>query len=164
MCPNLFNLKRMKPLIVLIGVFGITLVVTKIFQGRYKFLLSGRIALSAMLVFTAMAHFAFTQGMTMMLPSFIPYKTEVIYLTGAIEFAAAIGVLIPRLKAVTAFLLIVFFLLILPANIYAALNHINYQKATYDGSGTNYLWVRIPLQMLFMLWTYIFVIKFWKPG
>ena len=43
---------------------------------------SGRIAMSAMLAFTAVAHFVFTKGMTMMLPDFIPYKIETVYLTG----------------------------------------------------------------------------------
>ncbi|HMJ46691.1 MAG TPA: hypothetical protein VK498_05145, partial [Ferruginibacter sp.] len=95
----------MKPLIVLLGVFAIFLIVIKIFKGRYEFALPGRIAMSAMLIFTAMAHFAFTEGMEMMLPSFIPYKTQVVYLTGIIEFAAAIGILIPAYRAITVFLL-----------------------------------------------------------
>ncbi len=150
----------MKPLIVLLSVFVISLIVTKIFKGRYEFALSGRIAMSVMLVFTAIAHFAFTKGMEMMLPTFIPYKTEVVYLTGIIELAAAIGILIPSFRAIIALLLIVFFFLILPVNIYAAIKHIDYQKATFNGSGLNYLWFRIPLQILFILWTYIFAIKY----
>jgi len=117
-------------------------------------------SLSAMLMFTAIAHFAFTKGMEMMLPTFIPYKTEVVYLTGIIELAAAIGILIPSFRAIMAMLLITFFFLILPANIYAAIKHIDYQKATFNGSGLNYLWFRIPLQILFIVWAYIFAIKY----
>jgi len=150
----------MKPFIVLLSVFAISLIVTKIFKGRYEFALSGRIAMSAMLMFTAIAHFAFTKGMEMMLPTFIPYKTEVVYLTGIIELAAAIVILIPSFRAITAMLLITFFFLILPANIYAAIKHIDYQKATFNGSGLNYLWFRIPLQILFIVWAYIFAIKY----
>jgi len=150
----------MKPFIVLLSAFAISLVVAKIFKGRYEFALSGRIAMSAMLMFTAIAHFAFTKGMEMMLPTFIPYKTEVVYLTGIIELAAAIGILIPSFRAITAMLLITFFFLILPANIYAAIKHIDYQKATFNGSGLNYLWFRIPLQILFIVWAYIFAIKY----
>jgi len=150
----------MKPFIVLLSAFAISLVVAKIFKGRYEFALSGRIAMSAMLMFTAIAHFAFTKGMEMMLPTFIPYKTEVVYLTGIIELAAAIGILIPSFRAIMAMLLITFFFLILPANIYAAIKHIDYQKATFNGSGLNYLWFRIPLQILFIVWAYIFAIKY----
>ncbi len=96
----------MKPLIVLLSVFVISLLVTKISRGNFEFAMSGRIAMSAMLVFTAVAHFAFTKGMAMMLPHFIPYKTEVIYLTGMIEIAAAVGLFIPTFRTITAWLLI----------------------------------------------------------
>lgn len=145
----------MELLIVLLSVFGISLLATKVFRGNVDFALSGRVAMSAMLVFTAVAHFAFTKGMAMMLPDFIPYKTEVVYLTGGIEIAAAIGLFIPNFRRVTAWLLIVFFILILPANVYAALKQIDYQKGTFDGSGIAYLWFRVPLQFFFIIWTYL---------
>lgn len=149
----------MKPLIVLLSVFAISLLSTKIFRGNYEFALSGRIAMSAMLVFTAVGHFVFTKGMTMMLPQFVPYKTEAVYLTGVIEIVAAIGLLIPNFNGLVAWLLIVFFILILPANIYAAIKNVDYQKGTFDGSGLTYLWFRIPLQVVFIVWTYLSVIK-----
>jgi len=149
----------MKPLIVLVIVFGISLLATKFFRGNFEFALSGRIAMSVMLVFTAVAHFTFTKGMAMMLPDFIPYKTETVYLTGIIEIVAAIGLFIPSLRVITAWLLIVFFILILPANIYSALKHIDYQKGTPNGNGLTYLWFRIPLQILFICWTYLSSIR-----
>lgn len=139
--------------------FFISLCSTKIFRGNYDLYLSGRIAMSVMLVFTAVAHFTFNKGMSMMLPDFIPYKTETVYLTGIIEIVAAIGFFIPNLRVVTAWLLIAFLILILPANIYATIKHIDYQKGTFDGSGLGYLWFRIPLQILFIVWTYLAVIK-----
>lgn len=151
--------KEMKPLLVLLSVFGISLLATKIFDGHFDFVLSGRIALPAMLVFTAMAHFAFTKGMTLMLPSFVPYKTEMVYLTGIIEIAAAAGLWIPNLRVITAWLLILFFILILPANIYAAVKHVDYQKGNSGGKGLSYLWFRVPLQILFIFWTYLSFIK-----
>jgi uncharacterized membrane protein len=149
----------MKPLIVLLSVFAISIFTTKILRGNFELALSGRIAMSAMLLFTAVGHFAFTKGMSMMLPNFIPFKTDTVYLTGVIEIAAAIGLFIPNFRIVTAWLLIAFFILILPANIHAAINHIDYQKGTYDGNGLTYLWFRIPLQILFIVWTYLSAIK-----
>lgn len=149
----------MKPLIVLLSLFTITLFIIRLVKKNYNYALSGRIAMSGMLLFTAIAHFAFSQGMTMMLPDFIPYKSAIIYLTGFIEIAIAIGLLIPKLKNITAWVLILFFLLILPANIYAALNHIDYQHATATGPGPSYLLFRIPLQIFFIAWTYISSIK-----
>ncbi|MGM0580881.1 MAG: DoxX family protein [Bacteroidota bacterium] len=149
----------MKPLIVLLSVFAISLVGTKLTNGNYEIALSGRIAMAVMLVFTAAGHFAFPKGMSMMLPDFIPYKLAIIYMTGIIEIAAAIGVLIPSLREITAYLLIVFFILILPANINAAIKQVNLQKATLDGHGLAYLWFRIPLQIFFIIWVYLSTIK-----
>ncbi|MFV8271561.1 hypothetical protein ACNQGP_16740 [Flavobacterium sp. GT2N3] len=149
----------MKPLIVLLSVFAISLLTTKIFRRNFEYALSGRIAMSAMLMFTAIGHFAFTKGMSMMLPEFISFKTETVYLTGLVEIAAAIGLLIPNLRIVTGWLLITFFILILPANIYSAIKHIDYQKGTFEGKGLTYLWFRIPLQFLFIVWTYVSTIK-----
>lgn len=149
----------MKPLIILILVFVVSLITTKVALGNFKVAFSGRMAMSAMLLFTAIGHFAFTKGMAMMLPDFVPFKTETVYLTGIIEIAAAIGLMIARFRIVTAWLLILFFLLVLPANIYASIKHIDYQRGTSNGNGLTYLWFRIPLQLLFILWTYFFVIK-----
>jgi uncharacterized membrane protein len=150
----------MKPLIVLLLAFVISLFSTKFLRSNYDFAFSGRIAMSVMLVFTAIAHFVFAKGMAMMLPDFIPYKTEIVYVTGIIEILAAIGLFVPAFRIAIAWLLIAFFILILPANIYAAIKHIDYQKGTVDGVGLTYLWFRIPLQILFIVWTYFSAIKY----
>lgn len=94
-----------------------------------------------------------------MVPRFIPFKTGIVYLTGVIEILFAIGVLIPAYRVFTAWSLIIFLILVLPANIYAAIQRVDYQKATFNGSGINYLWFRIPLQILFIVWTYLSCIK-----
>ena len=114
--------------------------------------------MSVMLLFTAIAHFAYSKGMAMMLPAFIPFKTLIVYLTGVIEIMAAIGLQLDYLRVTTAWLLIIFFILILPANIYAAKAQVDYQKGDLTGNGTTYLWFRIPLQILFIVWTYYFCI------
>ncbi|HVG16680.1 MAG TPA: hypothetical protein VM935_17025 [Chitinophagaceae bacterium] len=131
----------------------------KLIEGDFEFALPGRIAMSVMLVFTSVGHFVFTKGMTLMMPDFIPYKKQIVYLTGGIELAAAIGFHISGLKEVTAWLLILFFLLILPANINASVKHVDYQKGTFEGNGLRYLWFRIPLQVIFIVWTYFSVLK-----
>ena len=149
----------MKPLIILLSSFLISLLVIKIINKEYDFALSGRIAMSIMLLFTAIGHFAFTKGMSMMIPNFIPHKETFVHLTGIFEILLAIGLLIPRLKYISGWILIIFLLLMLPANIYASIHNINYQKGTFDGNGLAYLWFRIPLQFLFIIWTYFSAIR-----
>ena len=144
----------MKPLFVLLGTFLVSLVIVKLTGGRYDPAFAGRIAMSVMLLFTAVSHFVLTKGMVMMIPTFFPFKKFLIYLTGIIEVMAAAGLHIPALQKLTAWMLILFFVLILPANINAAIKKVDFQKATHEGNGTTYLWFRIPLQILFIIWTY----------
>lgn len=125
----------------------------------YHVALAGRIAMAAMLVLTSIGHFMFNKGMSMMLPDFIPYKNEIIYLTGVLELLAAIGLLLPKFQVITGWLLILFFIMILPSNIYAAINHVDLQKATYNGEGPGYLWYRIPLQVFYIAWVYFSAVK-----
>lgn len=149
----------MKPLLVLLIVFVITLVTLRIIKGTYEVAQSGVIAMSMMLIFTAIGHFAFTKGMSMMIPKFIPFKESIVYLTGVFEILLAIGLLIPKFRYISGWALIVFLLLMLPANIYASMHHVNIQKGTFDGNGPAYLWFRIPLQILFIAWTYFSVLR-----
>ena len=149
----------MKPLIILLLTFIICLFVIKFTRKEYDFALSARVAMSMMLVFTAIGHFVFTKGMSMMIPQFIPFKESFVYLTGIFEILLAIGLLIPKLKVISGWTLIIFLLLMLPANIYASINNVNYQKGTFDGNGLAYLCFRIPLQILFIIWTYICTIR-----
>lgn len=149
----------MKPLIVLIAVFSLSLISIKLLTQKYDWPLAGRIAMCVMLCFTAIAHVAFTRGMTLMIPEFIPLKTELVYLTGVLEILLGIGLLVPNFTVFSAWALIAFFILLLPANIYAAIHHIDYQKGTFDGNGPVYLWFRVPLQLFFIGWTYVSAIK-----
>ena len=151
----------MKPLIILLAVFLCALPIIKLVKRKWDPVLAGNIAMTAMLLFTAIGHFIFPKGMTMMLPDFLPFKETIVYLTGVIEIAAAIGLLLPAWRTTTAWLLIVFFILILPANIIAAVRHVNIEKGTLDGPGISYLWFRIPLQLLFIVWVCWFSLGRW---
>lgn len=152
------------PQIILLSTFLIAFFILKILHKEYRFALSGRIAMAAMLVTTAVAHFVFAKGMTLMLPDFIPYKFELVYFTGVIEMMAAIGLLLPKYRKLTAWLLIVFFVVLLPSNIYATMKHVNLQTATFDGNGPGYLWFRIPLQIFFIGWVYFSALKLSAAG
>jgi len=148
----------MAVLIVLFISFLASSGILKVITSEWNFILSGNIATCIMLLFTALGHFKFPKGMAMMIPKFIPYKTELVYLTGFVEIAAGVGLLFPQFRYFTGVFLIVFFILILPANIYAALHNLDYQKGTFDGKGPTYLWFRIPMQLFLIAWVWFFTI------
>ena len=149
----------MKVLLVLLIAFVIAISSNKIFSGEWKLILAGNIAMCVMLCFTATGHFVYAKGMEMMMPEFIPFKKELVFLTGIIEISAGMGLLFPQTRHLTAALLILFFMLILPANINAAVKQVDLQKADSSGSSINYLWFRIPMQVLLIVWVWYFGIK-----
>lgn len=110
-----------------------------------------RIGLSLFFAFTAIGHFIKTEEMAAMLPAAVPYRVELIYLTGLLELLGAIGVWIPPLRRLTGLCLILMLIGILPANIYAAINHVAFGG---HEAGPVYLLVRVPFQILVIWWTY----------
>ena len=110
-----------------------------------------RVGLSLFFVFTATGHFIRPQEMSTMLPSSIPYRIEIIYLTGVLELLGAIGVWIPRLMKLAGFSLMLMLIGVLPANIYSAINRVDFGG---HGSGPAYLLVRVPFQFFVIWWIY----------
>lgn len=146
----------MKPLFVLVAVFAVALLLNRPGGNTPDLRTAGNIGMAAMLLFTSLGHFLFTDGMSRMLPSYVPLKRGLVWLTGGLEIIAAAGLLFPATRWATAMCLIAFFLLTLPANIYAALHHVDYQHPDKRGPGPRYLWFRVPLQLFFIGWVYYF--------
>jgi uncharacterized membrane protein len=96
--------------------------------------------------------------MAEMIPASVPYRVELVYITGLLELLGAIGVWIPRLQRLTGFLLIVMLIGILPANIYSAINRVEY--GGHD-SGPIYLLARVPFQLFVIGWTYFATEQDW---
>ena len=136
---------------VLLIAFLLSVLVVQLFAGGADLGLAGRIAMSAMLLFTASGHFAFRRGMALMLPPGLLAKEKIILITGVLEIVAAVTLLVPFTQKTTGWFLIAFFILLLPANIYAASRRINYETGNHDGKGPAYLWFRIPFQALLIL-------------
>lgn len=149
----------MKPLFILLLTFIVSIGIQRLISKNINYLLSARIAMCTMLLFTALGHFLFTDGMSKMIPNFIPLKPTLVLATGILEIILAIGLLLPVYQKTTAWILIFFLLLMVPANIKASLENLNYQTGTYNGKGLSYLWFRIPLQLFFIAWVYFSTLK-----
>ena len=91
-----------------------------------------------------------------MLPSRVPFKKLVVYASGVAEILLGVGLLFPPIRHVAAIVLIAFLVLVLPANINAARQHINYETGESDGKGLKYLWFRVPMQVFLIGWIIYF--------
>lgn len=124
--------------------------------GRIAPGLRGRVSLALLFLFTGAGHFLATEQMAQMLPPWMPSRIALVYLTGVLEWAGAVGLFIPRLSRAAGMCLIAFLILVFPANIYAALNRVDMGGHEL---GPMYLFARAPLQLLLIGWAYWFAVR-----
>ena len=149
----------MKSLVVLSASFLAVIAICKCVYGEWNIIFSGNCAMCIMLVFTAFWHFKFPNCVSMMLPDFIPLKKIVVYVTGVLEIILGITLLIPEYRYMAGIATIIFFIMVMPANITAAFKQVDFINADYNnGKTVNYLWFRIPLQLFLLSWVFHFSI------
>lgn len=103
-------------------------------------------ALAVMFLFTAIAHFnCLRHDLARMIPPFFPAPMALVYLTGALELAGAIGLAIPRFRPIAAWCLIALLIPMFIANVHAART-----GATLGGKPVTKLWLRTPMQLVFI--------------
>lgn len=125
------------------------------FDGRR----SAAIGLGILFIFTGIGHFVQTASMAQMLPPWVPERMLLVYVTGILEFAVAVGFLVPTSRRLTGWVAASLLVLFFPANIYAAINHVPMGGHAW---GPIYLFVRAPLQVIIIFWVYWFTIR--QPG
>ena len=106
-----------------------------------------RDGLAVMLLFTGSAHFTpVKEDLIRMTPQWVPRPRAMVFFTGLCELAGAIGLVVPETRRAAGIALILFFIAVLPANIHAAR-----AKVTLRGRPATPLWLRLPMQILFIV-------------
>jgi uncharacterized membrane protein len=112
---------------------------------------AARIGIAVMLLFSGASHFSgLRHDMAAMIPPPLTGSLALIYLTGLLEIAGAVGILTHRLRTPAAWSLAALMVALFPANIYAALAGVS-----LGGQPATSLWIRGPLQLFWfatLLW------------
>jgi uncharacterized membrane protein len=89
-----------------------------------------RFGLAVMFVFTGSTHFSSMKyDYAAMIPPPLTGQLWVIYLTGIFEIAGGIGLFVPQTKRAAAICLLLLLLALFPANVYAAINAVQFRGA-----------------------------------
>jgi uncharacterized membrane protein len=111
---------------------------------------AARWALAAMFLFTGVAHFTKAKyGMARMVPAMFGNAMTMVYFTGLCEIAGAIGLLVTRYRGPAGICLIALLIAMFPANVKAA-----QEKLMVAGRPATALWLRLPMQLGFIAWTW----------
>jgi uncharacterized membrane protein len=99
-------------------------------------------------------HFIAPEFYKPMMPPYIPIPMELIYISGFFEIIGGIGLMIPKTRVIASWGLMALLLAVLPADIHFW-TKINPLPNAYV-SLSWVLFLRIPLQFLFIAWLYMF--------
>lgn len=108
-----------------------------------------RWGMAVALVLAGIDHLTTPQRYLPMMPSFVPFPAELVFLTGWCEIAGAVGLLVPRLRRLAGIMLAAYFVCVFPANIKNAVDGLSVDGL--PGVGW-YYWLRLLFQPLIVWW------------
>lgn len=148
----------MKPLAILLSTFFIFCSISYLIFDHVFLSFCGRFSFSLMLVFTAMIHYVHTEGLALTIPDNFDdkYKRMIVLASGDLEIAFAAGLLINEISKNVAIIVMLYLLAIIPSNIIGSVKKVSVKRENFTGRGLIYLWIRMPLQVFFMVWVYYF--------
>lgn len=110
-----------------------------------------RVILAVSINIVGLLHFAVPDIFVRIVPSFLPYPLELVYISGVFEILGGIGLLVPTVSRAAAWGLIALFIAVFPANINMAVNHIH-----IDGIPDSpwFQVIRLPCQAVLIAWAW----------
>lgn len=108
-----------------------------------------QVLLALLLTAAGVNHFINADFYVRIMPPYLPWHLELVYLSGFFETVLGILLVIPRCARLAAWGAIALLIAVFPANLHMALNT-NY----YTEAPALVLWLRLPLQLVFIAWAY----------
>lgn len=107
--------------------------------------------MGAFYILSGLNHFVNADAYIRIMPDYLPWHPQLVFLSGLAEVALGVTVVIPATRVAAAWGIIVLLIAIFPANLYVAMNDL-----AYVGNEPNTVlnWVRLPFQLLLIAWAY----------
>lgn len=102
-------------------------------------------------VLAGLNHFISPSFYTRIMPPYLPWHLFLVYLSGFFEIALGVLLLAPSYTRVAAWGLVALLVAVFPANIQMAIN-----PQLYPDVSPAVLWLRLPLQAVFIAWAFWF--------
>ncbi|MGB5548045.1 MAG: DoxX family protein [Polyangiales bacterium] len=110
--------------------------------------------LALLMIAVGALHFARPKPFVRIVPDFLPAPLALVYISGFFEILGGIGLLVPATRPWAAWGLIALYVAVFPANIYMLTHNISLNPKKPIPRWA--LWLRLPLQFLFIAWAYWF--------
>lgn len=116
--------------------------------------MSGRTSrrlLAAIFVFAGVMHFVIPANYVQIMPPWLPMHRELVYLSGVLEIAGGVGLLIDRTRRAAGLGLVLLLIAVWPANLQMVLNARVTDEPLWHET---LLWLRLPLQLALIVWVW----------
>ena len=107
-----------------------------------------RIPFALSFVVVGIVHFTSPDPFISIMPAYLPWHLELVYLSGFFEILGGVGLLIPKTRRLAAWGLIALLVAVFPANINMLVNDIYLDGMPHERW---LLWLRMPLQLVMAL-------------
>lgn len=107
------------------------------------------VALAAFFIAAGANHFLNPDFYVRIMPPYLPAHLELVYLSGLFEVLGGIAVLLPALRVLAGWGLILLLVAVYPANLHMALH-----PELFPDISSTALYARLPLQFFFVAWAY----------
>ena len=107
----------------------------------------GLLALAAFFVIAGANHFLDPGFYVAVMPPYLGLHLEIVYVSGLFEILGGVGVLVPRVRSMAGWGLVLLLLAVFPANLHMALN-----PELFPDLPAFALYARLPFQVLFVAW------------
>jgi uncharacterized membrane protein len=108
---------------------------------------------AGLFIASGVLHFTKSDFYLRLMPPYIPMHSEIVAISGIIEGALGVMLLVPRTQRIAAWGLIATLVAIFPANIYGAVTAGTPHPAM-PGVSVEIAWLCLPLQPLLIAWAY----------
>jgi uncharacterized membrane protein len=108
-----------------------------------------RILLAVFVITAGILHLVTPAPFVRIMPPYLPYHLELVYISGCFEILGGIGLLLPPVSRAAAWGLIALFIAVFPANINMAINHIHLDGIPHSPF---LYWARLPFQLVLIAW------------
>ncbi|MBI3553425.1 MAG: DoxX family membrane protein [Elusimicrobia bacterium] len=110
---------------------------------------------ASLFITSGIGHFVRTKWYERLMPPYLPWHRELVWLSGLIELGLGILLLVPRCSSLAAWGLIALLVAVFPANIHMAATS-GGPKPAAPGVAPLWAWARLPLQGVLIYWAYLY--------
>jgi len=101
-------------------------------------------------ILAGLAHFRWPRWYIRIVPPPLPWKPQLVAVSGIAEIAGGVGALLPLARIAAGWGLIALLVAVFPANIYMALDTKRFERTAKPWA----LYARLPLQFVLIAWVY----------